>query len=194
MVAHDDRRQWRDDRGDAQALRPRVPDFRLTGKAFDFPELVICAAANISSYGATPTGSRVSSFVFSVPTSGAAGGLVASGHLRGCAFEDGAPTTQRDAAAAIAMSGAALSPEMGRMTRAPLRFLLTMFNIRLGVWIPNPNRLAEFELRNGSGWRRLWMRPRVKYLLSEMIGRNRLESKFLYVTDVGTTRIWASSN
>jgi len=28
MVAHDDRRQWRDDRGDAQALRPRVPDFR----------------------------------------------------------------------------------------------------------------------------------------------------------------------
>jgi len=87
--------------------------------------------------------------------------------------------------AAIAMSGAALSPEMGRMTRAPLRFLLTMFNIRLGVWIPNPNRLAEFELRNGSGWRRLWMRPRVKYLLSEMIGRNRLESKFLYVTDGG---------
>ena len=158
----------------------------LTGKAFDFPELVICAAANISSYGATPTGSRVSSFVFSVPDIG--GPLV--GSWPAATYEDVLSKMvhlRRSVTlpAAIAMSGAALSPEMGRMTRAPLRFLLTMFNIRLGVWIPNPNRLAEFELRNGSGWRRLWMRPRVKYLLSEMIGRNRLESKFLYVTDGG---------
>ena len=41
---------------------------------------------------------------------------------------------------AVAMSGAAVSPMMGRMGGkvAPFRLLLTLFNIRLGVWVMNP--------------------------------------------------------
>jgi hypothetical protein len=82
------------------------------------------------------------------------------------------------------MSGAAISPEMGRMTRAPLRFLLTMLNIRLGLWIPNPNRLAEFEVRSNRRSRRR-LAPRITYLLREMFGKDDPEAKFLYITDGG---------
>ena len=87
--------------------------------------------------------------------------------------------------AAIAMSGAAVSPEMGKMTLAPLRFLLTMANVRLGVWIPNPDRLSEFEARQCRRWRRSIMQPRLTYLCREMFGRNLPTKKFLYVTDGG---------
>ena len=45
--------------------------------------------------------------------------------------------------AAMAISGAALSPSMGKMTRSWLRLLLALFNVRLGVWVPNPARLIE---------------------------------------------------
>ena len=43
--------------------------------------------------------------------------------------------------AAVAMSGAALSPSLGKLTRRPLTFLMAMLNIRLGVWVPNPRRV-----------------------------------------------------
>ena len=37
-----------------------------------------------------------------------------------------------------AISGAAVSPLMGAMTRQAYRILLTMTNVRLGVWLPHP--------------------------------------------------------
>ena len=37
-----------------------------------------------------------------------------------------------------AISGAAVSPLMGSMTRQAYRILLTMTNVRLGVWLPHP--------------------------------------------------------
>jgi hypothetical protein len=49
--------------------------------------------------------------------------------------------------AAVAMSGAAISPSMGKMTRWPLRFLMALANVRLGVWVPNPRRLETFGAR-----------------------------------------------
>ena len=168
--------------------RPYRPDYKIsdTQDSQDLPQLIVCAAANVSKYGATPTGAPVASFVFSADNVG--------GPLTGAwpaatyeAILEHMPTLRRDLTfpAAIAMSGAALSPEMGRMTRAPLRFLFTMLNVRLGLWIPNPNRLAEFEVR-GTRWigrRRLV--PRISYLFREMFGKNDPESKFLYVTDGG---------
>jgi hypothetical protein len=42
------------------------------------------------------------------------------------------------------MSGAAISPSMGKVTRPSVRFLLAMANVRLGVWIPNPRRIESF--------------------------------------------------
>ena len=41
-------------------------------------------------------------------------------------------------ATAIAISGAAASPNMGYHSSAATAFLMTLFNVRLGAWLPNP--------------------------------------------------------
>jgi hypothetical protein len=82
------------------------------------------------------------------------------------------------ALSAVSISDAAVSPTMGRMTRPAYRMLLTMFNLRLGVWLPHPNLVA------GSKWNRHW-RVRPTYLVREMFGWNSIFRRFLYVTDGG---------
>jgi hypothetical protein len=174
-----------DDRLIDATRRPYDPEYLISESQPDlFPELIICAAANVSKYGATPTKAPVTSFVLSRrdiggPVIGAWPALTYEAVL------DKMPKLKRNLTqpAAVAMSGASISPEMGRMTRAPLRFLLTMLNIRLGLWIPNPNRLAEFAVRNEPHVRH--PRPGLTYLLREMFGKDNPESKFLYVTDGG---------
>jgi rhodanese-related sulfurtransferase len=100
------------------------------------------------------------------------------------------------------MSGAALSPSMGKETRRSLRFLLALANIRLGVWVPNPRWVAyldakaktetEAETRGASKDRkslrhelRYFGRPRPGWLFQELFGRNRLDARYLYVSDGG---------
>ena len=152
------------------------------------PDLIVCASANISTYGATPTGFKSTSFVFS---NGKIGGPLFGKTMKAKDYEEvvtkfPALKTTATLPAAVAMSGAAVSPEMGRATRAPLRFLLTLANVRLGVWIPNPIRLKWFEERKNKHWlRRFLVKPRLHYLLYEMIGKNKLTHKYLYVTDGG---------
>jgi hypothetical protein len=95
------------------------------------------------------------------------------------------------------MSGAALSPSMGKLTYRPLTFLLGLANIRLGVWVPNPRCVPERKREEGQ--RRFlktanrlrdtrdatFQRPHPHYLLKEILGQNRLDDEFLYVTDGG---------
>ena len=85
--------------------------------------------------------------------------------------------------AAVAMSGAAISPSMGKMTKRPLTFLMALANFRLGVWLPNPRWVA------GAGEAghlpRLHARPRPLYLVRELLGLNGVDAKYLYVTDGG---------
>jgi len=56
------------------------------------------------------------------------------------------------------------------------------------VWVPNPRRIDRWTQR---GWRRagrkydVSKRPRPSYLLRELFGRNRLDARFLYVSDGG---------
>ena len=52
---------------------------------------------------------------------------------------------QMDLATAMAISAAAAAPNMGRNTSSIMVALLTLLNVRLGYWIPNPGRL-EAEL------------------------------------------------
>jgi hypothetical protein len=85
--------------------------------------------------------------------------------------------------AAIAMSGAAISPSMGKMTKRPLTFLMALANVRLGVWVPNPRWVGE--LGRHQELRLRYVRPRPFYLLCELLGLNRISSKYLYVTDGG---------
>ncbi len=49
---------------------------------------------------------------------------------------------QLDLATAMAISAAAASPNMGALTSPALVAIMTLFNIRLGYWVPNPGRLA----------------------------------------------------
>lgn len=155
--------------------------------AKDWPTLIVCAAANVSDPGATPPGRGVTSFTFSPTTMGGplVGAIDTAGFeraLRDCRSARAARRLQRDLTlpAAVAVSGAAISPSMGKMTRWPLRFLLALANVRLGVWVPNPRRLES--LRAG---RSLYPRPRPLYLLKELLGHNSLNDRFLYVTDGG---------
>ena len=167
-----------------------------------WPMLIVCAAANVSDPGATPPGRAVASFTFSPR---AIGGPL-SGVAETCMFENTFGRNRvRDVTllAAVAMSGAALAPAMGKLSYRPLKFLLAMTNIRLGVWLPNPARVgahldeAERE-RERLQPANLWFssnspndrlsimhRPRLHYLWKEVLGRNRLEDPFLYVTDGG---------
>ena len=79
---------------------------------------------------------------------------------------------------AMAISGAAASPNMGYHSSPVLAFLLTFFAVRLGRWCGNPC-FSWAAARNGpyaSGW---W------YLLSELFGRAGRSNAFVYLSDGG---------
>ena len=56
------------------------------------------------------------------------------------AYEDFAGPGRVSVMASVAVSGAAVSPLMGRYgaQMAPYRFLLALFNARVGSWVRNP--------------------------------------------------------
>jgi hypothetical protein len=144
-----------------------------------WPTLIVCAAANISDGAATPPGRAVTSFTFSANAMG--GPLIGAVQTRelenACDARRGLYFTLP---AAVAVSGAAISPSMGKLTRRPLRFLMALGNVRLGVWVPNPRRIDTFKARN-----RVYPRPRPSYLACELLGINRLDAPYLYITDGG---------
>ena len=77
---------------------------------------------------------------------------------------------------AISVSGAAASPNMGYHTSPVVAFLLTLFNVRLGWWFPNPARTRTdvaspaFSLR---------------YLFAELFGGATDKSGFVMISDGG---------
>jgi hypothetical protein len=173
----------------------------------EWPTLLVCAAANVSDTGATPPGRRVTSFTFSSNTvGGPLVGAVATEEMEKPFMPDASPRNvrrgqprtifewaadnarerrRRDMTlpAAIAMSGAAISPSMGKITRRPLTFLMALANVRLGVWVPNPRWLGDWN--EDEGLRRRSLRPRPSYLFRELFGLNKIGAKYLYVTDGG---------
>ena len=78
---------------------------------------------------------------------------------------------------AMAISGAAASPNMGYHSSPALTFLMTVFNVRLGHWSPNPANDSTWTLHDplfGGG-----------YLLRELFGQTDLGSPFVYLSDGG---------
>jgi hypothetical protein len=138
-----------------------------------WPELLVCAAANVSDRAATPFGRPVTSYTFSQSELG--GPLV--GWVDTKEYEDYFPQARVDTMTAVAVSGAAVSPSMGKLTKAPFRALLAIANVRLGVWMPNPRELCSP--------RRMPRRPRPQYLIREVLGLNSIRDRYLYVTDGG---------
>lgn len=152
------------------------------------PKLVVCAAANVSSD--VPPGRLAASFTFESDVSG--GPL--TGYVSTQQLEKEAGQGIVTLPAMMAISGAAVSPSMGKATRASYRLLLALFNVRLGVWVPNPRRLLAFESFTGpaqttpsltQGVKRKARRPGMAYLLREALGINSLSSKYIYVSDGG---------
>jgi hypothetical protein len=83
---------------------------------------------------------------------------------------------------AMTISGAAASPNMGYNSSAPLAFLLTLFNVRLGWWLGNPGphgggKLATYP-RMGP---RFAMRP----LTAELSGNTNDRYPYIYLSDGG---------
>ena len=92
--------------------------------------------------------------------------------------------------AAMAISGAAVSPGLGQIDLGTLNIVLSFVNARLGVWLPNPPYINElrgdhrFPSREGPALR--WLRTRrATYLFKELFGVHDREDRFLYVTDGG---------
>jgi hypothetical protein len=79
---------------------------------------------------------------------------------------------QLDLGTAMAISGAAASPQMGLGTPRPLSFWLALLNVRLNYWIRKPGKV----------WKK---HPGVVCLLREMFSRGSEEQVFLNLSDGG---------
>jgi hypothetical protein len=77
---------------------------------------------------------------------------------------------------AVAISGAAASPNMGYNTSPLVAFLLTMFNVRLGWWFPNPSQRK---------WRQPGLNFSLWYLVKELFGVADESSEYINVSDGG---------
>lgn len=77
---------------------------------------------------------------------------------------------------AMAISGAAASPNMGYHSNPALSFLMTAFNVRLGRWNSNPRQ---------SDWRRSSPRFGLGWLIKELLGSTNADSHYVYLSDGG---------
>ncbi len=78
---------------------------------------------------------------------------------------------------AMAISGAAASPNMGFYTTPAVSFLLTVFNVRLGWWLGNPMNQEWWE---SGGPRSSW-----RALMNELTGTTTEEAPEVYLSDGG---------
>lgn len=80
---------------------------------------------------------------------------------------------------AIALSGAAASPSMGYHTSPATAFLMTLFNVRLGAWLPNPATASTTQLARA--------RPpnALVTLARELMGLSSVHGGAVYLSDGG---------
>ena len=76
----------------------------------------------------------------------------------------------------MAISGAAVNPNMGYHSSPATAFLLTIFNVRLGWWIGNPRK---------STWRKSDPDFGLAYLLKDLIGKSDSKADFVCLSDGG---------
>ena len=80
---------------------------------------------------------------------------------------------------AVAISGAAASPNQGYHTSPVTGFLMTVFNVRLGWWTPNPEQIKA------TGPEDPGLKFSMKYLLKELFGMAGDDSKYVNLSDGG---------
>lgn len=152
-----------------------------------YPELLLCAAAQTSGREWAPPGRRALSFVF---TADFVGGPEV-GYMRTRALEGMLGRRHRNAITlygAVATSGAAFGPAMGRHSKGGVGTVMAIANARLGAWLPNPHHLALLGdvrsvgvVRSGSfiRWPPLW------YWFMEIVGQYPTDAKLVLTSDGG---------
>jgi hypothetical protein len=97
-------------------------------------------------------------------------------YARTAAFKYGGETGVR-LAFAMAVSGSAIGSNMGFLTTPRIRFIHTLFNIRLGWWFANP--------RYRGAWNTGIPRQRVNMLLAEFFGWAGDSEPYVHLSDGG---------
>lgn len=77
---------------------------------------------------------------------------------------------------ALAISGAALSPNMGQNSSPALTFLMTLFNARLGSWLGNPSEET---------YRKAGPSSTLHSLIAELTGNTNDTSDYVFLSDGG---------
>jgi hypothetical protein len=126
-----------DDADDVKLASLRTADDSFCHESFRGPFPVINCALNLGGSSDLAVHTRQSaSFTLTPLFCGADRkklGYAPTQDALGAGYADGVTLGQ-----AISVSGAAANPNMGHSTSPLVAFLLTMFNVRLGWWFPNP--------------------------------------------------------
>lgn len=86
---------------------------------------------------------------------------------------------------AMAISGAAASPNMGYHSSPVITLILALFNVRLGWWLGNPKRAERTAFKGPPLYRRdgpVWA---AAPLIAECFGLTNKDSRFVYLSDGG---------
>ncbi|GAB3591473.1 hypothetical protein GCM10027446_09530 [Angustibacter peucedani] len=195
---------------EAEPLPYRLPTHVHENGSLTGPDLVVCCAANIQDRDYVPAARGCAPFQFRTDTVvedgvevhgriGISDSRLPLGRMQpavpysATSDPQGLDTTL---AAAMAASGAAFSPRVGRMDSRvrPYRMLLALANARLGVWLPNPYLVdgsaqlaaSPSSVRQGLGWAlRRAMRPGPFRIFKEAFGSLSVDDTRIYVTDGG---------
>ena len=150
------------------------------------PELLLCAAANAKT--SLRTGMPAYSFVLSQSQvgwyepgpDGRAYTVPTDRFVRSLPGLKWFRDSQGTVSAAVATTGAAVASAMGRQSMGTTNALLAVFNLRLGLWLPNPARIGAHQPL------RRFATPKLTYLLKEVFGRcDPRDDPYVYVSDGG---------
>lgn len=151
-------------------VRPDIKMSDLNRNRVFSPYPLICTALNIpGSTGPKLLDRKADSFVIGPVYSGSA-------LTRWRPTEELPEIASMPLAKAATISAAAVSPNMGKVTQRTLSILTTLFNLRLGWWVPNP--------RPSSRLSRFLQRPTVLYW-TEMLGIASHRDPVVYLSDGG---------
>jgi hypothetical protein len=79
---------------------------------------------------------------------------------------------------AVATSGAAANPNMGFYSSPVISFIMTLFNVRLGIWLGNPRHCSQT-------WRRSGPRSSARVIFAEAFGLTDLDHPYVSLSDGG---------
>jgi hypothetical protein len=167
----DERPEQRDKYGDLQERKPKLHE--INTDLCPYP--IINAALNIEgSRYANKRGRNADFFVFTPEYVGSD----ATGYIGTQQILEKEPTL--DLGTAMAISGAAVSSNMGALTLKPLAFTLAVLNVRLGYWLRNP-----YVFSHGPALLSRLIDARSFLLFKEMFSFITEKSPTVYLTDGG---------